>query len=311
MTSFTFTLSSPPPSFSRSLLHSRQENACDPFLWDASASSLYGIQTSPSGNTIFPPSLRLVPLTITAKALSPCDQNGMSKDLLAPSNLTWEFANDVTMGVDPNDWAHESQLVIPEEVLVNREVFPPNKPVGLFVVADFGEGRVFHSELSLQFLPSPIEMAVQPGFLLIFDPDEGLVIDFSGSYTLDGGAVGGEGWEWEWEWSCLIPGERGQQGRECVYEGGEVVEMPGSGEGRFVADTEKRFEEGVPLFFSVKSRVRRNGEVMGEGKWSNGVNPVGGEGVGLELVEEMWMCTDSSVGFSVFFSIFFSLFFFF
>ena len=309
--SFTFTLSS--SSFSRSLLSSssRQEMTnCDPFLWDPSPSSLYGLQTFPSGTTILPPSLRYVPLTITTKALSPCAQNGMSKDILAPSNFTWEFIGVGGSGgieIDLNEYANGTRLVIPQEILENRDIFPPNEPVGVTVIADFGEEIVFHSELSIQFVSSPVEMKVQSGFKSIFDVDEDLVIDFSDSYTLDGGMVGEDGWDWEWDWSCLIPGEKGEQGKKCVYEGGDVVQMPGEGEARFQGERGKKFEEGVPLFFFVKSRVRRGGEVVGEGEWSQVVNPIGGEGVGLELVEDMWMCEDSSVGYLVFF---FSYFFF-
>ena len=298
-TSFTFRLSPP----SSSLIMPRQEMNCGPSLWDSSPTSLYGIQTYPSGHNFFPSSLRSSPLIIATKALSPCPQYGMSKDILASSSFFWEFVDGAkSIGLDPNDWVSGTRLVIPETILSNREVFPPNQPVEIRVTVDVGGGDVFVAELSIEFLPYPIEMVVQGGFSSIYDVSERLLIDFSNSLTLDGVVVGGAGWIWEWEWSCVIPGQRGQKGRECVYENGDMVVMPGEGEERFEGEDAMRFEEGVPLYFSVRGRVRKDGggEIWAEGTWSSVINPVGGMGVGLELREEEWMCSDSSVGYQVF-----------
>ena len=144
-----------------------------------------------------------------------------------------------------------------------------------------------------------------------------IFLDFGGSFTEDGVVVGereGE-WEWEWDWRCLTPrrwgeGEgREEEGEDCIYEGGKVIIMPGRGEERFQGEEGERLREGVPLFFSVKARVRKGGRgggegegrVVAEGRWSGVVNPVRGGGGGLELIENYWICEDSSIGYLVFF----------
>ena len=296
--SFTFHLSSSKLFSSR--FSPRQTITCDPSLWDSSPTSLYGIQTFPSGHTLLPPSLRSSPLVITTKALSPCPQIGMSKDILMSSSFFWEFLGELGGDLNPNDWVRGTKLVIPETILKDRDVFPPNQPVALQVTVDIVEGDLFTAGVIIEFLPSPVEMKISSEFSSIYDVNDLLVIDFSDSYTLDGVVVGGDGWEWEWEWTCVIPGERGEI-RECVYSDGAVVEMPGEMEQRFEGEEGKKFEEGVPLFFSIKGRVRREGGdgVVAEGTWSSVVNPVGGLAVGLELREDYWMCSDSSVGFQV------------
>ena len=300
--SFSFVLSS---SSSRSITSPRQGSSCDPSLWDASPSSLYGIQTYPSGNTLFPSSLRSYSMPITAKALSPCSEIGMAKDILAPSVFSWEFVGSVPDGldgVDLNNWANGTRLVIPSDVLLDREAFPPNELVRIRVNADFGNDIEFVSDMGIEFAPSPVEMVVDSSFQSIMESDEVLVIDFEDSYTLDGIDLDDD--IWEWDWSCVIPGERGEQSRECVYEDGDVVVMPGETQWRFEGEQGKELEEGVPLFFSVRSRVRETlgGEVIAEGSWSSIVNPVGEEASGLELIEDSWVCFDSSVGFVVIFS---------
>ena len=296
-TSFSFTLTSPQSS---SFLSRQEPASCDPSLWDSST-SLYGIQTFPSGHNLFPSSLRSTPLTITTKALSPCPQIGFTKDILAPASFFWEFVGSVGDGViDPNNWLMGTKLVIPETILKDREIFPPHLFVEMRVSVKFGDDQVFTSQVSIGFLPSPVEMEVQTGFTSIYNIEERLVLDFSDSYTLDGVVVGGTGWQWEWDWSCVIPGEIGGNGRECVYEDGEAVLMPSETEQRFMGEEGKRFEEGVPLFFSVRGRVREgDGEIITEGRWSGVINPVGGLAVGVEVQEEEWMCSDSSVGYQV------------
>ena len=211
-------------------------------------------------------------------------------------------------------------LTIPSDILNDREIFPPNVPVTLRVSITFEqEDATFLEELSLQFLPSPIEMKVQTGFSSVFDVEERLVIDLTDSYTSDGLVVEGEGagkWEWEWEWSCMAV-QKGddtrEEGEECRYESGAVVVMPGEREGRFEAGEGERFQEGEAYYFSVKSRVREagGGEVVAEGRWSTVMSGVREEGVGLELVEDYWVCEDSSVGFLVIIFWFFIVFFFF
>ena len=119
----------------------------------------------------------------------------------------------------------------------------------------------------------------------------------------EGGEGGEEGWEWEWEWSCVVPREGGERGREgegvCLYEGGDVVEMPGRGEGRMVRGGEgKRFEKGVPYLFVVKMRVvGGEGRVISEGFWERVYSVVEEEGVSVE--EERWVCGDGGFGYLV------------
>ena len=262
-----------------------------------------------------------------------CDEKVVSKDILSPATFLWEFVsnNNTTnirlrdnLEIDKN-WKKGTMLTIPSNILTDREIFPPNVPVTLRVSITFfeQEDATFLEELSLQFLPSPIEMKVQMGFSSIFDVEERLVIDLTDSYTSDGLVVEGEEgagkWEWEWEWSCMAVVQKGddtrEEGEECQYESGAVVVMPGEREGRFEADEGERFQEGEAYYFSVKSRVREaggGGEVVAEGRWSTVMSGVREEGVGLELVEDYWVCEDSSVGFLVilFFIVFFFFFFF-
>ena len=288
-TSFSFTLSSPPPlpsSLSRQIVTNRQtitnSSSCDSSLWDPSLFDVYGIQTYPSGLTLLPPSVRYSPLTITTKALSLCDENGFSKDILSPATFQWEFvSNDTNINdnVEINDWKRGTMLIIPSDILTDRDIFPPNVPRLLRVSVTFEEEDVtLLAEVSLQFLPSPIEMKVQMGFSSVFDVEKRLVIDLTDSSTMDGLVVEGEGageWQWEWQWSCMVVHRNGdntiEQGEECRYESGAMVVMPGEGEGRFESQQGETFREGEAYYFSVKSRVRE-GEGENEKKIRQGIN---------------------------------------
>ena len=123
------------PTSAHIITRQTNNNTCNPFLWDNSPLSLYGIQTFPSGSTVLPPSLRTTPLIITAKALSPCEEVGMSKDILPPSVLTWRFLDPVPEGLDGveiDDWVVGTQLIVPVLFLEDRNAFPVNEPVGIF-----------------------------------------------------------------------------------------------------------------------------------------------------------------------------------
>ena len=194
--SSSFTLS---PSLSSSMRtssrsSSSRQNNCKPNLWDNSPSSLYGIQTFPSGQTLLPSSLRSVPLTITTKALSPCPQVGMSKNILPPSTLKWSFISPTPSFFDDydiSDWAQGTQLIIPVQILENRDAFPMNVPVGIRVMADFGEDQIYLAETYVHFLPSGVNVVTDPIDLSsIVDVDDRLVIDLRKSSTLDGLQVG-------------------------------------------------------------------------------------------------------------------------
>ena len=112
---------------------------------------------------------------------------------------------------------------------------------------------------------------------------------------------------WEWEWECVIPSYAGREGGgECVYEGGERVELPARGEGRFVGgggEGGEYFKVGVPLLFVVNVRVLEvRGGVVTEGRWEELFNVVEGEGetmAELEIEESRWMCDDGTVGYMV------------
>ena len=134
------------------------------------------------------------------------------------------------------------------------------------------------------------------------------------SYTLDGITTkGGDDlgeFVWEWDWNCVVPndarGEGEREGRECEYKGGEVIEMPGRGEGSFIGGgEEKEFEVGVPLYFVVRVRVRkveegRLGEVVSEGRYEEIFSFVEeGEGEEWIVEESQWMCENGAIGYSV------------
>ena len=172
---------------------------------------------------------------------------------------------------------------------------------------------IFTSKTFLQFTPSPITIITNPPNLqTILTTTSQLTIDLTDSFTLDGISVAGGGWEWEWDWDCFVPregnGERG--GGVCEYEGGEVVEMPGRGEGRFVGGGEGvQFEIGVPLYFVVRVRVRERegGRVLAEGRYEEMFSVVGergnrrqeGENLGLVVEESEWVCDEGAFGYSV------------
>ena len=192
--SYSFTLSpSLSSSSSRSSLSPRQDN-CDPALWDNSPLSLYGIQTFPSGQALFPSSLRSTPFIITTKALSPCQNVGMSKNILPPSTLTWSFISPMPSFFDDfniNDWAQGTKLIIPVQNLENRDAFPMNVPVGIRVAADFGDDQIYFAETFVHFLPSGVNVVTDPVELSsIVDVEDRLVIDLSQSSTADGLEVG-------------------------------------------------------------------------------------------------------------------------
>eukprot|EP00009_Paramoeba_aestuarina_P000425 CAMPEP_0201514108 /NCGR_PEP_ID=MMETSP0161_2-20130828/6022_1 /ASSEMBLY_ACC=CAM_ASM_000251 /TAXON_ID=180227 /ORGANISM="Neoparamoeba aestuarina, Strain SoJaBio B1-5/56/2" /LENGTH=799 /DNA_ID=CAMNT_0047910563 /DNA_START=939 /DNA_END=3335 /DNA_ORIENTATION=+ len=243
-------------------------------------------------------------MTITVKALDECTDIGMAKDILVPSSqLTWEFLGSVPsglVGVDPNDWAVGTRLVIPSSVLSDRDSFPPEEFVRMRVTAILG-GDEFVADVGIEFVGSPINMVVNDDFENIFDSDDTLVIDFENSNTADGIRYDddGDGYIWEWEWTCVIPAETGTPERECEYKDGDVVIMPGETESRFEAA--KSLEDEVPLFFSVRAIVRdgSGGEVVSEGSWSSTVNPVRNGASELEFEYDSWICPDSSVGYLV------------
>ena len=312
-TSFSLFLSPSPP-----LLPSSSSSCPTPSLWDSSLSSIYGIQTFPSSLTSLPSSLRSFPLTITTKALTPCEQTGMSKDILPPCSNHWFFPSAPPSGladVDPNDWSinNGTQLVIPSMFLSNRDAFPAGKEVRISVTTDFfSENGNFSGDVTILFLPSPVVMIEggkegEQGGGEVIGVDDDLVIDFSGSYTNDGIIFEEEEeeWEWEWEWECITPREgkeEGREGGECIYEGGKVIEMPGREEGRFELEEGEKLKVGVAYYFVVRGKVRErggDGEVVAEGRWGKVFSAVeeGGEVLGLEM--EWWRCEDSSVGYSV------------
>ena len=166
-TSFSFTVL---PPLSSTSSPSPSPSSCSPNLWDPSSLSIYGIQTFPSGLTFLPSSLRSNPFHITTKSLSPCNSIQMSKDILPPAKIDWAFLDPIPLelnGVDPNDWANGTQLVIPESILLNRQAFPPNEPVGLQVNATFrveesGKMVSFLAETYVQFLYAPVDVVTTP-----------------------------------------------------------------------------------------------------------------------------------------------------
>ena len=143
------------------------------------------------------------------------------------------------------------------------------------------------------------------------------MIDLLDSSTLDGITTGGGSEEgglvWEWEWDCFVPREaNGRGGGVCEYEGGEVIEMPGRGEGVFVGGGGGRvFEVGVPLYFVVRVRVREvGGFVIAEGYFEKVFSVIEEQGSrrgrqeeennGIFVIEQNeWICEGGAVGYSV------------
>ena len=186
----------------------------------------------------------------------------------------------------------------------------------------------FFAHTRLKFSPSPVIVVTSPLDLsTIIYPTSTLVIDLLDSFTNDGITVGEGIWEWEWDWDCFIPreGEGRGGGGLCMYEGGGVVDMPGSGEGRFVGGGREGevFQVGVPLYFVVRVRIRERleggvlGEVVTDGKFEKVFSVVEGEGVQddessvLVIEENQWICDDGAIGYSVCFFFFHLIFVFF
>ena len=172
----------------------------------------------------------------------------------------------------------------------------------------------------MKFSGGPVKFIMNPVINSVISTTDQLIIDLTGSYTTDDIFYKGEEgdrYEWEWKWECLVPMEGGEEergeGGECIYEGGEVMEMSGKESGRWEGEKGKKLREGVPLMFVARVRVRDwgqggRGEVVSEGRWMKVFSPIVGEeegieegGEGIEMREKRWMCEDGSVGYSVFF----------
>jgi len=227
----------------------------------------------------------------------------MTKDILAPADITWSFTGPVPAALssfDPNDWASGTSLLIPDTDLQNRDYFPVDFAVTLEVKAEFDEGVTLFAETSIQFLPSPVDLVTNPEVKSIIKDDERLIIDFSDSSTADNLQYSAPGmYTWEWEWNCITPGQDGQLDTRCRYDSGKELNMPSLNEERFESDNSEEFETGVPLLFTVRVRVLDSAsEVVSEGKWQRLLNPVGNGGQLLELVGERWDCGDSTEGYS-------------
>ena len=185
----------------------------------------------------------------------------------------------------------------------------------------------------MKFNGGPVKVTMNPVINSVVSTTEQLIIDLTDSYTTDDifyKGEEGERYEWEWEWECLVPREGGEEEEgkegECIYEGGEVMKMPGKEEGHWEGEEGKNLRKGVPLMFVVRIRVRdwgeegrkrrrgegdgERGELVSEGRWVKVFSPVvegrGEEGGGeeIEMKEERWMCEDGSIGYSVQFSFF-------
>ena len=174
----------------------------------------------------------------------------------------------------------------------------------------------------MKFSGGPVKFTMNPVRNSVISTTDRLIIDLTDSYTTDDifyKQEEGDRYEWEWEWDCLVPIEGGEEERgegvgECIYEGGEVMEMSGRETGRWEGEEGKKLREGVPLMFVVRVRVRDwgkggrggeggRGEVVSEGRWMKVFSPIaekGGE-EGIEMREARWICEDGSVGYSVFF----------
>ena len=173
-----------------------------------------------------------------------------------------------------------------------------------------------HADLSIQFLPAPVILVVEPDTGSVINAEDRLIINFTDSYTMDGilftdsytfNMGGGEELEWEWQWECVVPegweGEGGGgRGGRCEYESGREIRMPGEGEWVFVGEEGEDLKKEMPLYFIVGVRVRERGggEVVGEGKWERVYSPVeGGVAGDVGVVVDKWGCGGGKEGYSV------------
>ena len=110
---------------------------------------------------------------------------------------------------------------------------------------------------------------------------------------------------WEWEWDCIIPRQPGGEGGgKCRYEGGERVELPGKGVGRFEGgggEGGETFEVGIPLLFVVRVNVleKEGGGVVAEGQWEEVFSVIEEGETGLEILESQWVCEGGEMGYLV------------
>jgi len=279
--SLTFFYASSPPTFSRSNKHpafpppfppsppslpslpsppspprvGRQLMAGCPSLWDSEATSIYGIESYPSGLVYLPSSVREVSFTITVKALTGCDSIDSQREILSQGDLSWEL---VGVGVDANDFSSGTQLTIPSSLLSSRSAFPVGEPVGVVAKLVLEGDVTFEASLALLFLPGPVEIVINPDPGYTLSSSSPLLLDLTDSTTVDGVKVGSGLWEWLWRCTNLLTEE------ECVYKDGRKVVMPGSSSSVFESDG--AFEEEIPLLFVVNVKVDLENGLQSEGR---------------------------------------------
>ena len=146
----------------------QQEISCPPDLWETDISSVYGIRTYPSGDLFLPSSIRSEGLSVMVKALTPCQEIDMSKEIFfMSSKFSWKFLSGGG-GEDAEDHSLGSQLFLSSSFLASN--FAPLEKVEVEVTADLGNGEEFSSVFSFLFLPGPVKFALDsdPRFVLFF-----------------------------------------------------------------------------------------------------------------------------------------------
>ena len=276
----------------------QQEKACG--LWESDPSELYGILTYPSGLVYWGDSLRDEGVTILLKGLggreNGCEGEEISREIIAAGNVSWEFVGAEGQpweGVDLNVNSEGTRLYLPSTLLLNN--FPPSVWVEIEATFEWGEEREesLSANFSFMFLPGGVEFVLKEDPGLVIEQGETLTLDFGPSLVEDEmrGLVEREGQEWEWLWDCVNP----LTGKNCQYQSGEEVTLPGGKNSKFVA--EGKFVVGEPLLFVVRAKVVLAGDGgVSKGKWSRVLNIVGEGGKKEEVLFSEWGCLSGSGG---------------
>ena len=273
----------------------QQESDCAD-LWDEDPLSMYGIQTYPSGNVYLASSVRLEGLTVLLKALTPCEEVAMSREILELGSVSWEFVDHPNL--DANEYSLGTRLFLPSSLL--QENFAPYVPVVVDVSLTLEEGVFFSSSFSFQFVPGPVKFVLSDDPGSVVKADSVLVLDFTNSFTEDQDRmlVDSVDLKWEWGWGCVNP----VTGDPCTYQNGDALVMPGQSSSVFVSALD--FSVGDPMLFVVYAKaMSSDGGWVSRGEWSRVLTPVE-SAPQFQLEYSEWWCLfgNGQYGYNVCFS---------
>jgi len=278
----------PSPSTKRQQSSPATETSCST-LWESDTSSLYGIQTFPSGKVYLPASLRNENLVVIARALSPCGETELSRGIISTTSMAWDFVSGGN-GLNADDFSEDStRFVIPKNVLSDRSNFPVGETVEirvrLWTELD-RNGDEYSATFSFEFLAGEVVPQLSGNLEYSFE-NTFLELDFSGSQTEDGVGIGNGNWEVLWKCEDVVSQE------PCEYSDGTEIILPGQNSFLFQSDAGKEFSLGVGYMFVVHFKVEFDGRVS-LGKWVRVLNAVEGDGSsGVQLTFSQWSCFDT------------------